>query len=629
MSGSPAGGERRRRQRRSDGQARPVHHGRQGVMAQAPLAMPHAAARGQLGAAQVGLVAQGRPGDVLAAADERVVAQPLGPVARARESVRRRAAANACSRRQPARARCDARRMRRRAVAATPRPAVSPCNCAAAAPADAGALADREHAGDAGALRGVDDERRRAEALRERAAERLRQLGLRDQSPAGGERVAGDRARAAALASSTHALDAPVALGRDDALAARATARPQRRAQANGLQRLARMRGERAREARQRGRRRPPRRAPTTCAPSRRSVAAAASSNGPVPATSTRRPRIGQPPLTSACSPPAPKTPGSVQPGKRQQPFARAGREDQPIPAQRPRALAGRRSAACGRATAITTRVPASTCTPPARARDAPARARPARRPRPGARARSGRRGSGAASSSSTSHALGRRRLRGGEPGRAGADDDDAGVKLAERVRLSHRFGSPCPRRTASGSRGDGRARRWSPGTRRRRPCRTAAGAAAPPGETRAPRPGAAISTAAATSVPARTSSARPSTVTATRSLMPATSTKRAGEYGAASIAGVRPSSRSSQTLAVPDGRGQARALRGRSRPTGCRALAAGNAADDRPPVRRRGPEAGPAAQHLQRRRCRAGSAARAAPCAPAAPRRRRARCRA
>ncbi len=54
---------------------------------------------------------------------------------------------------------------------------------------------------------------------------------------------------------------------------------------------------------------------PSTCAPWRCSVAAEASSSGPLPATSTRRPVSGQPCLASAWAPPAPVTPGKVQPG--------------------------------------------------------------------------------------------------------------------------------------------------------------------------------------------------------------------------------------------------------------------------------------------------------------------------
>ena len=53
-----------------------------------------------------------------------------------------------------------------------------------------------------------------------------------------------------------------------------------------------------------------------TVAPRLRKYFATANSSGPVPATITRRSEIGQPPLTSACSPPAPITFGNVQPGK-------------------------------------------------------------------------------------------------------------------------------------------------------------------------------------------------------------------------------------------------------------------------------------------------------------------------
>ena len=54
----------------------------------------------------------------------------------------------------------------------------------------------------------------------------------------------------------------------------------------------------------------------STWAPASRAVCAAASSSGPVPAMTMRWPRTGSPALMSACRPPAPVTPGSVQPGK-------------------------------------------------------------------------------------------------------------------------------------------------------------------------------------------------------------------------------------------------------------------------------------------------------------------------
>ena len=53
-----------------------------------------------------------------------------------------------------------------------------------------------------------------------------------------------------------------------------------------------------------------------TWAPALRAVSAAASSRGPVPATTMRSSLTDRPPLIKACSPPAPVTPGSVQPGK-------------------------------------------------------------------------------------------------------------------------------------------------------------------------------------------------------------------------------------------------------------------------------------------------------------------------
>src|SRR3546814_2978212 len=53
------------------------------------------------------------------------------------------------------------------------------------------------------------------------------------------------------------------------------------------------------------------------CAPRACAVAAAAHSKGPLPATTIRWPSTGVPPLIKACSPPAPVTPGSVQPGNR------------------------------------------------------------------------------------------------------------------------------------------------------------------------------------------------------------------------------------------------------------------------------------------------------------------------
>ncbi|KGW97412.1 putative pyridine nucleotide-disulfide oxidoreductase [Burkholderia pseudomallei MSHR456] len=52
----------------------------------------------------------------------------------------------------------------------------------------------------------------------------------------------------------------------------------------------------------------------TTRAPAARAVASEAIRSGPLPAITTRSPRTGAPPLTSACKPPAPVTPGSVQP---------------------------------------------------------------------------------------------------------------------------------------------------------------------------------------------------------------------------------------------------------------------------------------------------------------------------
>ncbi len=45
-------------------------------------------------------------------------------------------------------------------------------------------------------------------------------------------------------------------------------------------------------------------------------LAALASSSGPEPATTRRWPASGRPPLANACRPPAPVTPGRVQPGK-------------------------------------------------------------------------------------------------------------------------------------------------------------------------------------------------------------------------------------------------------------------------------------------------------------------------
>ena len=55
------------------------------IVAEATLAVAHAAARGKLGGAQVGLLAHGGPGDVLAAADQRVGGEAAREVGRRRE----------------------------------------------------------------------------------------------------------------------------------------------------------------------------------------------------------------------------------------------------------------------------------------------------------------------------------------------------------------------------------------------------------------------------------------------------------------------------------------------------------------------------------------------------------------
>ena len=79
-----------------------------------------------------------------------------------------------------------------------------------------------------------------------------------------------------------------------------------------------------------------------TSAPGLARCAATASSSGPEPAPRRRRgPASEAPHFASACAPPAPKTPGSVQPGKRQEELARARRED-----EAPRRHRERRSAA-------------------------------------------------------------------------------------------------------------------------------------------------------------------------------------------------------------------------------------------------------------------------------------------
>ncbi len=53
----------------------------------------------------------------------------------------------------------------------------------------------------------------------------------------------------------------------------------------------------------------------TTCTPASASPAAAGSSNGPDPATSTRRPAATPCPFSSACAAPTVVTPGNSHPG--------------------------------------------------------------------------------------------------------------------------------------------------------------------------------------------------------------------------------------------------------------------------------------------------------------------------
>ena len=95
----------------------------------------------------------------------------------------------------------------------------------------------------------------------------------------------------------------------------------------------------------------------STCAPALRALAAAASSKGPLPAITMRWPRTGKPPLISACSAPAPVTPGRVQPGK--------GSSNSRAPVQRISASKGCIQACCASSSsnalvpcAATTRVP-------------------------------------------------------------------------------------------------------------------------------------------------------------------------------------------------------------------------------------------------------------------------------
>ena len=93
-----------------------------------------------------------------------------------------------------------------------------------------------------------------------------------------------------------------------------------------------------------------------TMAPRFLRYAATASSSGPLPGTTTRLPAIGRPDLTSACSPPAPATCGSVQPGTAGSARARRSRaptrrtsmsnaESNVSSVSRPRARAPRRRA--------------------------------------------------------------------------------------------------------------------------------------------------------------------------------------------------------------------------------------------------------------------------------------------
>ena len=177
--------------------------------------------------------------------------------------------------------------------------------------------------------------RRRLARLRiDRAAERLRKRDVRHEPIAAGDAARIER-RSARARADRHALDA---------LRRHAPSRRCRRSITHPAssrvndKRLPQLRRRRRSETPKRGDARSAAACSTTAAtsaPRRAWPSSAASSNGPLPAITIRSPCDRHAAFEQRLQPPAPVTPGNVQPANGREPLARAGREDQSIVADR------------------------------------------------------------------------------------------------------------------------------------------------------------------------------------------------------------------------------------------------------------------------------------------------------